>query len=130
LAENHEKRFINLPNRRGNLPFSDAVLVGDMLYIAGRIGFRPGTSQVSDDPAEEARYMLDGVRAVLVEAGMNMSDLVYVQIFCPDLHLFDTFNTVYRQYFSGDLPARAFIGSGPLLFGARFEIIGTAMRSK
>jgi enamine deaminase RidA (YjgF/YER057c/UK114 family) len=130
LPENHERRFINLPNRRGNLPFSDAVLVGDTLYIAGRIGFRPGTSQVPDDPAEEARYMLDGVRAVLTEAGMKMSDLVYVQIFCPDVSLFDAFNSVYRQYFSGDLPARAFIGSGPLLFGARFEIIGTAVRSK
>jgi enamine deaminase RidA (YjgF/YER057c/UK114 family) len=130
LSENRERRFINLPNRRGNLPFSDAVLVGDTLYIAGRIGFRPGTSQVPDDPAEEARYMLDGLRSVLTEAGMEMSDLVYVQIFCPDVSLFDAFNTVYRQYFSGDLPARAFIGSGPLLFGARFEIIGTAVRTK
>ena len=70
--------------------------------------------------------MLDGVRAVLAEAGMQMNDLVYVQIFCPDVSLFDSFNAVYRQYFSGDLPARAFIGSGPLLFGARFEIIGIA----
>jgi enamine deaminase RidA (YjgF/YER057c/UK114 family) len=130
LSENQQRRFINLPNRRGNLPFSDAVLVGDTLYIAGRIGFRQGTSQARDDPAEEARYMLDGVRAVLAEAGMKMSDLVYVQIFCPDISLFDTFNTVYPQYFSGDLPARSFIGSGPLLFGARFEIIGTAVRSK
>jgi enamine deaminase RidA (YjgF/YER057c/UK114 family) len=130
LSENRERRFINLPNRRGNLPFSDAVLVGDALYIAGRIGFRPGTTQVPDDPAEEARYMLDGLRSVLTEAGMEMSDLVYVQIFCPDVSLFDAFNTVYRQYFSGDLPARAFIGSGPLLFGARFEIIGTAVRTK
>lgn len=124
-----EKRYINLPGRRGNLPFSDAVLSGDTLYIAGRIGFRPGTTEIPKDPAEEARYMLDGVRSVLAEAAMQMSDLVYVQIFCPDVSLFDTFNGVYRQYFSGDLPARAFIGSGPLLFGARFEIIGMAVRA-
>lgn len=124
-----EKRYINLPGRRGNLPFSDAVLSGDTLYIAGRIGFRPGTTGIPKDPAEEARYMLDGVRSVLAEAGMQMSDLVYVQIFCSDVSLFDSFNGVYRQYFSGDLPARAFIGSGPLLFGARFEIIGVAVRA-
>lgn len=124
-----EKRYINLPGRRGNLPFSDAVLSGDTLYIAGRIGFRPGTTEIPKDPAEEARYMLDGVRSVLAEAGMQMSDLVYVQIFCSDVSLFDSFNGVYRQYFSGDLPARAFIGSGPLLFGARFEIIGVAVRA-
>ena len=73
--------------------------------------------------------MLDGVRAVLAEAGMQMNDLVFVQIFCSDVSLFDTFNAVYRQYFSGDLPARAFLGSGPLLFGARFEIIGIAARA-
>lgn len=130
MAAANEKRYINLRNRRGNLAFSDAVKVGETLYISGRIGFRPGTTQVPDDPAEEARYMLDGVRAVLTEGAMEMSDLVYVQIFCSDVALFDTFNAVYRQYFSGDLPARAFLGSGPLLFGARFEIIGMAVRSK
>src|SRR5437016_7306780 len=123
-----EKRYINLPGKRPNLPFSDAVLSGNTLYIAGRIGFKPGTTEVPSDPAEEARNMLDGVRTVLAQAGMQMSDLVYVQIFCPDVSLFDSFNGVYRQYFSGDLPARAFIGSGPLLFGARFEIIGIANR--
>ena len=124
----NERRYINLPNRRGNLPFSDAVFTGDTLYVAGRIGFRPGTTQVPDDAAEEAKLMLDGVRSVLTESGMSMNDFVYVQIFCSDVSLFDTFNQVYRQYFSGDLPARAFIGSGPLLFGARFELIGTAVR--
>jgi reactive intermediate/imine deaminase len=128
LSPTDQKRHFNLPGRRANLPFSDAVMTGDTLYIAGRIGFKPGTMELPQDPAQEARYMLDGVRAVLAEAGMQMNDLVYVQIFCPDVSLFDTFNAVYRQYFSGDLPARAFIGSGPLLFGARFEIIGVAAR--
>ena len=129
MSPTDQKRHFNLPGRRANLPFSDAVMTGDTLYIAGRIGFKPGTVELPQDPAQEARYMLDGVRAVLAEAGMQMNHLVYVQIFCPDVSLFDTFNAVYRQYFSGDLPARAFIGSGPLLFGARFEIIGVAERN-
>jgi len=60
----NKKRYINLPNRR-NLPFSDAVMVGDTLYLAGRIGLRPGTTEVPKDPAEEARLMLDDLRAVL-----------------------------------------------------------------
>ena len=124
----NQRRYINLPNRRGNLPFSDAVMIGDTVYLAGRIGIRPGTTEVPNDPTEEARLMLDGVRAVLSESKMGMEDLVYVQIFCSDVSLFETFNAVYRQYFSGDLPARAFIGSGPLLFGARFEIVGIAQR--
>ena len=123
----NKKRYINLPNRR-NLPFSDAVMVGDTLYLAGRIGLRPGTTEVPKDPAEEARLMLDDLRAVLAESKLGMDDLVNVQIFCSDVSLFETFNGVYRAYFSGDLPARAFIGSGPLLFGARFEIVGIAQR--
>lgn len=130
MSASKQKRFFNLPNRRTDLPFNDAVQVGQTLYVSGRIGFRPGTSQVPDDPSEEARYMLDGVREVLAQAGMEMNDLVNVQIFCSDISLFNTFNTVYKQYFTGDLPARAFIGSGPLLFGARFEIVGIAVRAE
>jgi reactive intermediate/imine deaminase len=123
-----EKRYINVGGRRSSLPFSDAVLAGNTLYLSGKIGFRPGTTEVPEDPKEEARNMLDGIRSVLEAAGMAMSDLVYVQIFCPDTSLFDTFNSVYREYFSGDLPARAFLGSGPLLFGARFEMIAIAVK--
>jgi len=128
LSTKTERSYINLPHRRGTLPFSDAVISGDTVYIAGRIGLKPGTTQIPDDPAEEARLMLDGVRSVLTESGLEMNDLVYVQIFCSDVSLFDKFNQVYQQYFSGDLPARAFIGSGPLLFGARFEVIGIATK--
>ena len=128
MSAKNERRYLNLPNRRGNLPFNDAVITGDTIYLAGRIGFEPGSTQIPDDPSEEARLMLDGVRSVLAESGSGMNDLVYVQIFCSDVSLFDTFNQVYRQYFSGNLPARAFLGSGPLLFGARFEFIGVAVK--
>lgn len=123
------KHFLNLPNKRAGLPFSDAVLVDGTLYLSGRIGFTPGTMTVPADPAQEARYLLDGFREVLALAGMTMDDLVHVQIFAPDVSLFDAFNTVYRTYFSGELPARAFLGSGPLLFGARFEMIAVARKS-
>jgi 2-iminobutanoate/2-iminopropanoate deaminase len=122
------KEFINLPSKSEGLPFSDAVLVDGTLYLSGRIGFVPGSLTVPADPAEEARYLLDGFRDVLTAANMTMQDLVYVQIFTPDVTLFNTFNAVYRNYFENDLPARAFLGSGPLLFGARFEMIGVARK--
>ncbi len=99
------------------------------LYLSGRIGFVPGTTTVPADPKEEARLLLEGFRDVLAKAGMTMEDLVYVQIYTPDVSLFDLFNGVYRSFFSGDLPARAFLGSGPLLFGARFEMIAIARKS-
>lgn len=55
-----------------------------------------------------------------------MDDLVSMQVFCPDLSLYDKFNEIYRTYFTRHFPARAFIGSGPLLRGARFEAQGIA----
>ena len=122
------RRFINLPGRAITAPFSDAVLVGDTLYLAGRIGFLPGTRQLPATAEEEARLVLDQYKVVLAEAGMTMDDLVSVQVFCSDVKLFDTWNKVYPTYFGKDLPARAFLGSGQLLFGAHFEMQAVAIR--
>ena len=57
----------------------------------------------------------------------TMDDLVQVQVFCSDLSLYQDFNKLYASYFDGGAPARAFVGSGPLLFEARFEINGIAV---
>lgn len=123
-----QRRFINLPGRPVQAPFSDAVLVGDTMYLAGRIGLDAKTGKPPADPDQEARLLLDGYRAVLAEAGMTMDDLVSVTISCPDLSLYSKFNAVYRGYFTKDFPARAFVGSGPLLFGARFEMQAIAVK--
>jgi 2-iminobutanoate/2-iminopropanoate deaminase len=121
------RKYINLPGRAVAAPFSDGVLVGDTLYLAGRIGLEP-SGKPPADAAAEARLALDGIKTVLAEAGMTMDDLVSVQVFCSDLSLFETWNGVYRGYFGKDVPARAFIGTGSLLRGGRFEIQGIAVR--
>jgi reactive intermediate/imine deaminase len=122
------RKHINLPGKAATLPFSDAVLVGDTLYLAGRIGLKPGTREVPATAEEEARNVLDQFKQVLAAADMTMDDLVSVQVFCSDVSLFDTWNKVYPTYFTKELPARAFIGSGPLLFGARFEMQAIAVK--
>jgi reactive intermediate/imine deaminase len=122
------RKHINLPGKAASLPFSDAVLVGDTLYMAGRLGLKPGTREVPATAEEEARNVLDQFKAVLAAADMTMDDLVSVQVFCSDVSLFDTWNKIYPTYFTKELPARAFIGSGPLLFGARFEMQAIAVR--
>jgi 2-iminobutanoate/2-iminopropanoate deaminase len=122
------RRVINLPNRAGNLPFSDGVMVGNTLYLAGRLGTDPKTGQIPADVEQEARFMLDGFKAVLAEAGMTMDDIVSAQIFCSDVALYDKFNGVYRTYFKKDFPARAFLGSGKLLRGAHFEMQAIAVK--
>ncbi|MFC1575059.1 RidA family protein [Gemmatimonadota bacterium] len=110
-----------------NLPFSGAVLVGNTLYLSGAIGLDE-EQQVPASAEVEARNVLDRVRGRLEAAGMSMDDLVSVQVFCSDVAHYDVFNRVYRTYFTGEFPARAFLGSGTLLFGARFEVQGIAVK--
>src|SRR6266404_3677168 len=122
------RRHIVLPSRTDTLPFSDAVLVGDTLYLAGRIGIDPQTGKPPAELDKEIRFLLDGMKTTLAAANMTMDDLVSVQVFCPNLSLYEKFNEIYRTYFIKDFPARAFIGSGPLLRGGRFEAQGIAVR--
>src|SRR5580704_1208112 len=82
-----ERRHINLPGRRGSLPFSDAVRVGNTLYLSGRIGIDPATGVAPEGVDQELRLLFDGFEAVLAEAGMNMDDLVWVQVYSPDVSL-------------------------------------------
>ena len=121
-------RHIMLPSRKDTLPFSDAVLSGNTLYLAGKIGIDPETGKPPAELEKEILFLLDGIKATLKEADLTMDDLVSVQVFCPDLTLYDKFNEIYRTYFIKDFPARAFLGSGPLLHGARFERQGIAVR--
>lgn len=111
-----------------DLPFSDAVQVGNTLYLSGNGGIDLATMTAPEDPKDEARLLMENFKETLALADMTLDDLVSVTVYCPDLSLYGDFNEVYRSYFDGDFPARAFIGSGPLLFGMRFEMQGIAAR--
>jgi 2-iminobutanoate/2-iminopropanoate deaminase len=110
------------------LPFSDGVLVGNTLYIAGHIGLDAKTGAPPASAEDEARMVMDGIKQTVELAGFAMDDVVSVQIFCTDLKLYDTFNGVYKSYFHGDYPARAFIGTDKLLRGGRYEVMGIAVK--
>jgi 2-iminobutanoate/2-iminopropanoate deaminase len=123
------RRIRSEQTRKADFPFSDAVWAGDTLYLSGHIGLDPKTAKPPADATEEARMVLEGIKDTLAAAGLEMSDLVSLQIFCSDVSLFQEFNAVYRTYFNdGQYPARAFLGSGKLLFDARFEVQGIAVR--
>ncbi len=108
-------------------PFSGAVRVGNTLYLSGTIGLDPG-QQVPATAEAEARNVLDNIKGTLEDAGMTMDDLVSIQVFCSDVSHYDAFNQVYRTYFTREFPARAFLGAGTLLFDARFEVQGIAVK--
>jgi len=123
-----QRRVINMPNRMVQAPFSDAVMIDDTLYLAGSIGLDPKTGKPPEKAEDEARILLDGYKAVLAEAGMTMDDLVSVQVFCTDLTLYNTFNDIYKTYFTKEFPARAFIGVASLMRQGRFEIQAIARK--
>jgi len=129
-ATAEERRPVRLRSRdaKDQRPFSDAVRVGQTLYLAGRIGLDPATQKPPADVATEVRYVMEEIKTVLAQEGMTMDDLATVQVFCTDLSLYGTFNDVYRTYFTKGFPARAFIGVASLLAGGRFEVQGTAVK--
>src|SRR6266567_898856 len=108
------------------LPFSSSVRVGDTLYIAGTTAdvdrLAKGLSL-----EQEATDLMDQVKQSVEKAGMTMDDVVSVQVFCTDLGLYQSFNSVYTNYFHGDFPARTFVGVNKLLFGARVEVNAIAV---
>ena len=107
-------------------PFSQAVWIDDTLYLSGMLGLAQGGPP--DTAEEEAANVLNNIQRVLEGEGLTMNHLVSVQIFASDVGDYQAFNDVYRTYFTETFPARAFIGSGTLLFNARFEIQAIASR--
>lgn len=130
FAQNDRKNITldRSPAEQTTLPFSDAVLVGNTLYLSGYIGVDPKTNAVPTSAEEETRLAMDDFKRRVEAAGMTMDDLVVVHVLCTDLNLFQKFNGVYRTYFHGGFPARTFTGASKLLLGAHFEITGIAIR--
>ena len=126
-AQSGRKYFQSRTAASTAAPFSGAVLVGNTLYLSGQLGLE-ANQQVPATVEAEAANVLGNVQKLLTEAGMTMDDLVFVQVYCADVAHYDAFNKVYRGFFKQEYPARAFLGSGKLLFGARFEVQSIAVK--
>ena len=100
-----KREYINLSVRRPNLPFSDAVLVNDTLYISGRIGIDPATGLAAQKVERELELLFAGFADVLEQSGMSMGDLVWVQVFCPDVSLCNKFKEECVKHSSAEFPA-------------------------
>ncbi|NIJ09078.1 2-iminobutanoate/2-iminopropanoate deaminase [Sphingomonas vulcanisoli] len=125
LAENVHIPAGGMPaGMTGTPPFSAAVWAGNTLYVAGTTDGGAPTAK------DGAKLVLDHIKATVEKAGLTMDDLVWVQVFATDLKDFNDFNAVYRTYFKGPMPARAFLGAGSLLGGAHFEVMGVAYKAK
>lgn len=116
-------------------PYSQGVLVGNTLYLAGQIALDPESGlMVEPGPAQtaievETRQVLDNLGAVLDAAGFGFEHVVQAQVFLVDLAEFSTMNSIYETYFEGMIPpARATVQVAALPRGARVEILFTAVR--
>jgi 2-iminobutanoate/2-iminopropanoate deaminase len=117
-------------SKAGTPAFSGAVMAGDTLYISGTIDIDPATGKPAADAKAGAKLVLDNITRTVESAGLSMDDLVMVQVFATDLGSYPAFNEIYRTYFLGPPPARAFVGAASLLAGAHFEVMGIAVKPK
>jgi reactive intermediate/imine deaminase len=129
VAQDAGRQYFTPPGAMGGtLPFSEAIQAGDTLYVAGHIGLDPKTQKAVEGTEAEAHAVLDAVKQTIESAGLHMDDLVSVTVYCTDLTLYDAFNGVYKTYFHGHYPTRAFIGVSNLVRGAHFEVSGIATK--
>ena len=106
-----------------NLPFSDAVRVGHLLFLSGQIGNVSGTTELVPGGIQaEARQTMEKIKTILEANGSSLDRVVKATVMLADISEWPAFNEVYVTYFPGNKPARsAFAGSG-LAFGARCEV--------
>lgn len=106
-----------------DLPFSEAVRVGNTLYLSGQIGNLPGTTElVAGGIAEETRQTLENIRAVLERHGSSLDRVVKCTIFLADIAEWPRMNEVYAPYFGDSKPARSAVAGSGLALNARVEI--------
>lgn len=112
-------------------PYSQAVRVGDALYVSGQLGIAPESRQlVEGGVATQAQQAMKNVEAILTAAGFAFADVVQVQIFLEDMDDYGAVNGVYRTFFTGDPPARAAVEVAGLPLDAKVEILVVAVRGR
>lgn len=104
-----EKKIINTKNAPQAIgPYSQAILVNNMLFVSGQIPLDPITMElISEDVEKQTDQVLKNVTAILDEAGFTLSDVVKTTLFIKDMNDFGKINAVYGKYFSSHKPARA-----------------------
>ncbi len=105
------------------LPFSEAVRVGHILYLSGQIGLDYSTSKLAEGGiAGETRQTLENIKATLEKHGSSMAEVVKCTVYLADIKEWADMNKVYITYFPTDPPARSALGVSGLALGARTEI--------
>ena len=114
-----------------DLPFSEAVRVGDTLYLSGQVGVVPGSLKlVKGGLEQEARQTMENIKTSLEVHGYAMTDLVKCTVMLADISEWGAFNAIYKTYFTEHFPARSALGVNGLALGARVEVECIAVRGR
>jgi 2-iminobutanoate/2-iminopropanoate deaminase len=130
LSYAQQKRAISVPGPAKNLPFSDGILVGKTLYIAGTEGTDDSGNLKAGGIVPETQAALENIEKVLKAAGLGMNDLVAVTVYLADIHDFPEMNKVYKALVPDPKPTRATVQVAALVGNARIEISAIAVKEK
>jgi 2-iminobutanoate/2-iminopropanoate deaminase len=112
-------------------PYTQAIRVGDFLFLSGQIPINPVTGEVEDgDIALQTERVLKNIGAVLLAGGMGYEDIVHCSVFLADLDDFESMNRVYASYFTTEPPTRATVEVSRLPRDVKIEISAIAMKTK
>jgi len=118
------KTIINTKNAPAPIgPYSQAVMINDLLYVSGQIAINPANGNlVMDNIIEETKQVMENLKAILEAANMNFGNVVKTTIFLKDMNNFKAVNEVYGSYFTKDFPARETVQAAGLPKGVNVEI--------
>ena len=118
------QKKINTDKAPGALgPYSQAVEIDQLVYTSGQLGIDPATGELADGVEAQAKQALENVKAILAEAGLEMSSIIKTLVFIKDINDFGKVNAIYAQYINGDvLPARSCVEVAALPKGGLVEI--------
>ena len=129
MAEKEVVRTERAPAPFQGAPYSQAILSGELVFVSGQLGLRPGeTSPVGETVEEQTEQVLTNVRAILEEAGSGLERLVKTTVFLVDLGDFAAMNEVYARHVGERPPARSTVEVSALPSRARVEIEAIAVR--
>jgi 2-iminobutanoate/2-iminopropanoate deaminase len=109
-------------------PYSQAIEVGNLVFVSGQIPVDPATGKVEDDVKAQARQSLTNLSNILEEAGLSMENIAKTTVFLADIADFVAVNEVYATFFSGAFPARSAVAVKDLPKGVKLEIEAIASK--
>src|ERR1700730_8188924 len=124
------KTVINTTNAPAPIgPYSQAISAGNFLFVSGQIAISPNTGElILDDIKTETKQVMENIKSILIEAGIDFSNIVKTSIFLKDMQSFSQVNEVYGTYFKDHFPARETVQVAGLPKNVNVEISVTAFK--